>query len=98
MKEQAAYDAQVRRTLAQVALRLRKCRADRRLTVQQLADRCNIERSNLSRIESGRVNVTLRMLCILCHGMDMEIRDLFAEDRTNVDSGKQNDNTHMEHT
>ena len=26
------------------------------------------------------------------------VRDLFAEDRTNVDSGKQNDNTHMEHT
>ena len=64
MKEQATYDAQVRRTLAQVALRLRKCRMDRRLTVQQLADRCNIERSNLSRIESGRVNVTLRKMCI----------------------------------
>ena len=39
-----------------IALKIRTLRKARKLTVQELAYRCDIERSNLSRIETGRSN------------------------------------------
>ena len=49
-----------------IALKIRALRKARKLTVQELAYRCDIERSNLSRIETGRSNPTVKTLCIIC--------------------------------
>lgn len=59
-----------------VAARIRELRRERRLTVQELAYRCDMERSNLSRIESGRVNLTLKTLCAICHALGVSLRDV----------------------
>ena len=48
-----------------IALKIRTLRKARKLTVQELAYRCDIERSNLSRIETGRSNPTVKTLCIM---------------------------------
>ena len=50
-----------------IALKIRTLRKARKLTVQELAYRCDIERSNLSRIETGRSNPTVKTLCIICN-------------------------------
>lgn len=63
-------------TLRYVAGRIRALRQQRGLTVQQLAERCDIERSNLSRLEAGRSNVTLRTLCVICRMLDVDLREL----------------------
>ena len=54
-----------------IALKIRTLRKARKLTVQELAYRCDIERSNLSRIETGRSNPTVKTLCIICNALDV---------------------------
>lgn len=70
-------DEDVARTLAWISRRLRQVRLSRGLTVQQVAWRCGVERSNLSRIEAGRTNVSVRMLCRICKALDTDIWTLF---------------------
>lgn len=67
---------QVADTVQYVAGRIRALRRERGLTAQELADRCDIERSNLSRIEAGRSNVTLRTLCVISRMLGVAVRDL----------------------
>lgn len=62
--------------IAYVSSRIRALRIERGLTVQELADRCEMERPNLSRIESGRTNPTLRTLCTICFTLNVELMDL----------------------
>ncbi|MEI3564265.1 MAG: helix-turn-helix transcriptional regulator [Alistipes finegoldii] len=51
-------------------------RRERRLTVQELAYRCDMERSNLSRIEAGRTNLTVKTMCIICNALNVSLRDV----------------------
>ncbi|WP_417015372.1 helix-turn-helix domain-containing protein [Alistipes sp.] len=62
--------------LRQVCGRIRELRRERHLTVQELAYRCDMERSNLSRIEAGRTNLTLKTLCIICKALGVGLRDV----------------------
>lgn len=64
-------------TVTYVTARLRALRCERGLTVQQVADSCGMERSNLSRLEAGCANPTLRTLCALCLTLGVGIRELF---------------------
>lgn len=54
----------------------RELRKERRLTVQELAYRCDMERSNLSRIEAGRTNLTVKTMCIICNALSVSLRDV----------------------
>ena len=68
-------------TIDHVSSRTRALRMERGITVKELADRCGIERSNLSRLEAGRTSPTLRTLCMICYAIDAEPVELFAEER-----------------
>lgn len=56
--------------------RIKELRNENRLTVQELAYRCDMERSNLSRIEAGRTNLTVKTLCIICNALGVRLRDV----------------------
>ena len=45
-----------------IGKRIRKLRLDRNMALNELAAHCNIEKSNFSRIESGRTNPTIYTL------------------------------------
>lgn len=62
--------------LRYISSRIRELRIERRLTVQELAYRCDMERSNLSRIESGRTNPTLKTLCTICNALGVSLREV----------------------
>ncbi|BFK95999.1 helix-turn-helix domain-containing protein [Alistipes onderdonkii] len=64
-------------TVAYVTARLRALRCERGLTVPQVAGSCGMECSNLSRLEAGRANPTLRTLCAQCLILGVGIRELF---------------------
>ena len=36
----------------------------------------NMERSNMSRIESGRTNLTVKTMCIICNALNVNLRDI----------------------
>lgn len=62
--------------LGHISSRIRELRRERRLTVQELAYRCDMERSNLSRIEAGRTNPTLKTLCVICNALGVSMKEL----------------------
>ena len=59
-----------------ISTRIKELRKERMLTVQELAYRCDMERSNLSRIEAGRTNLTIRTMCIICNALNVNLRDV----------------------
>lgn len=69
--------------IAYISSRIRELRKERHLTVQELAYRCDMERSNLSRIEAGRTNLTvlsvppLRLGCGTSFDSEKTVRYLF---------------------
>ena len=67
-----SYDEEI----VHISGRIRELRKERGLTVQELAYRCDIERSNLSRIESGRANVTLKTLCAICDALGVRLKEV----------------------
>ncbi|MFI3330947.1 MAG: helix-turn-helix transcriptional regulator [Rikenellaceae bacterium] len=63
-------------TLKRIAENIRSKRKEKKLTIQELAYRCDMERSNMSRIESGKVNVTIKTLCTIATALEIKIEDL----------------------
>lgn len=62
--------------IAYISSRIRQLRKERHLTVQELAYRCDMERSNMSRIEAGRTNLTVKTMCVICNALCVSLRDL----------------------
>lgn len=63
-------------TIKTIASRIKFYRAAQGLTIQELAYRCEMERSNLSRIEAGKSNLTVKTMCIICNALNITLRDL----------------------
>jgi DNA-binding XRE family transcriptional regulator len=47
------------------------------ITQQELAYRCDIEKPNIVRIETGRTNPTTKTLRIIAKALDIKVKDLF---------------------
>ena len=62
--------------VAYISNRIRQLRKEKHLTVQELAYRCDMERSNMSRIEAGRTNLTVKTMCLICNALCVNLRDL----------------------
>ena len=60
-----------------LGLRVKQLRAQLGLTQEELAERCNMFRTYMSRIESGAANPTLTMLYTLAAALEVSVQDLF---------------------
>lgn len=59
-----------------IAAKMKQLRKDRNLTIQEVAYRCDMERSNLSRIEAGKTNLTIKTICTICNALGVGLRDV----------------------
>ena len=59
-----------------ISNKIRELRKEKHMTVHELAYRCDMERSNMSRIESGRTNLTVKTMCIICNALNVNLRDI----------------------
>lgn len=59
-----------------VGKKIREVRETKKLSQQALADMCNFEKSNMSRIEAGKNNLTLKTLEKIANGLGVKIKDL----------------------
>jgi transcriptional regulator with XRE-family HTH domain len=66
-------------TIKLIAQNIKRIRIAKGLSVQEVAYRCDIERSNLSRLEAGRTNMTIKTLCLICSALNVEIVDLLSK-------------------
>lgn len=62
--------------LYRIGRRIVQIRTERGISQQDLAARCNFEKSNMSRIEYGRTNMTLGTLLTISRALGVKLRDL----------------------
>jgi transcriptional regulator with XRE-family HTH domain len=60
-----------------VGKQIQKIRESKGLSQQDLAAKCNFEKSNMSRLETGRVNPTLSTLDKVAKALDVTLIELF---------------------
>jgi transcriptional regulator with XRE-family HTH domain len=61
-----------------VGKQIQKLRESKAISQQDLAAKCNFEKSNMSRLESGRVNPTLSTLEKIANALDITLAELFT--------------------
>jgi transcriptional regulator with XRE-family HTH domain len=60
-----------------VGKRIQEIRIEKNLSQQDLAAKCNFEKSNMSRLEAGRANATLSTLEIVSKALEVNVIELF---------------------
>ncbi len=60
-----------------VGNRIKEIRIQKEISQQDLAAKCNFEKSNMSRIEAGKTNMTLSTIEIIAKALDVRLADLF---------------------
>ena len=65
------------RLLKQVGLRIQKLRIQQNLSQQDLAAKCDFEKSNMSRLEAGKVNCTLSTINKIAQALEVKVEELF---------------------
>jgi transcriptional regulator with XRE-family HTH domain len=61
-----------------VGKNIQKIRESKDISQQELAAKCNFEKSNMSRLEAGRVNPTLSTLEKVAKALDVSLAELFT--------------------
>ena len=60
-----------------VGQRIKEIRNEKKISQQDLASKCNFEKSNMSRIEAGRTDPKLSTLDKISQGLEVELTELF---------------------
>ena len=63
-------------TLIRIGKNIRKIRDIKNISQQDLAAACNFEKSNMSRIEAGRTNLTIGTLLKICEALQVQLVDV----------------------
>lgn len=61
-----------------VGKQIQKLRESKGISQQDLAAKCNFEKSNMSRLESGRVNPTLSTLEKVANALEVTLVQIFT--------------------
>ena len=61
-----------------VGKQIQKLRESKGISQQDLAAKCNFEKSNMSRLEAGKVNSTLSTLEKVANALDITLAELFT--------------------
>ena len=60
--------------------KIKELRELKNLSQQDLAALCNFEKSNMSRIEAGRTNLTIKTLFKISNALKVPVKDLVSID------------------
>lgn len=60
-----------------VGKRIQEIRTQKNISQQDLASKCNFEKSNMSRLEKGNANATLSTLEKVCDALQVDFIELF---------------------
>jgi transcriptional regulator with XRE-family HTH domain len=63
--------------LASLGSRIKKIRLDKDMTQNELSIQCDFEKASMSRIESGKTNVTVLTLRKISRALDVEMIEFF---------------------
>ena len=75
--------------LKSIGLSIKRIRKGKKMTIQELADMCNFESSNMSRIEAGRNNLTIKTLHKISKALGVTIAQIVdVENQKDSSSGR----------
>lgn len=57
---------------------IKNVRLSKGISQQKLAADCNFEKSNMSRIEAGRTNITIHSLYLIAKALNVKLNDLLV--------------------
>ncbi|MDR3705193.1 MAG: helix-turn-helix transcriptional regulator [Paludibacteraceae bacterium] len=60
-----------------IVTKIKEIRSSQNMSIQDLAYKCDMERSNMSRIEAGHTNITIKTLCKICTALNIPLSTLF---------------------
>lgn len=69
---------------------LKRLRLEKDLSYRKMSQRCEIDYSDISKIEKGGVNIQLSTIFELAKALDVAPRELFDHDRSGDSSNQQN--------
>ena len=74
-----AMNNSIKKTDFQIAFgkQVEKFRIDQNLSYRQLAQRCDIDHSNISKIEKGEINIQLSTVLQISNGLNVQPKELF---------------------
>jgi transcriptional regulator with XRE-family HTH domain len=64
---------------AKVGLKIKQLREERNITQLLLADKCDMEKNNIGRIENGRRSIKLFTLARICKALDVGMSEFLRE-------------------
>lgn len=67
---------------------LRSIRLKRHIPMEDLAKDSGIAKSTISKIESGKITPSIRVLCKLCNALGVDIDDMLDCERGNCDENE----------
>lgn len=91
LNEQDMSQQELERPEMQIARALVAVRRDKRITQQQLAERTGIAQADISRLENGNSNPSLRTLQRLADGLGMKIVVGFEDIETEKEEDEEED-------
>jgi transcriptional regulator with XRE-family HTH domain len=66
-----------RKFLYSTGQRIKSLRGKKKMTQQQLALKCGFQKASLSRIESGKTNLSLLTLKRICQALKLDMAEIF---------------------
>jgi len=67
------------KVLTALGSNIKQHRTNKKLSQAALAQVCGLQKANLSRIESGKTNITMVTLLSIAQGLNVNVVDLFAD-------------------
>lgn len=64
--------------LARIGVNIRVLRDEKKISQQDVAALCNFEKSNMSRIEAGKTNLTIGTLLKICEALNVKLIDIIG--------------------
>lgn len=67
-----------------IGIRIRILRESKNMSQQDLADLCNFDKGDMSKLESGKANPTLKTFLIISQALEVSLSNLLDIDSTGV--------------
>ncbi|ULQ52023.1 helix-turn-helix domain-containing protein [Flavihumibacter fluvii] len=65
--------------LIKISYKIKECRKDKKITVQELANQSNVSKGLISQIENNRTVPSLPVLMSIIHALNLDLKDFFKD-------------------
>jgi len=68
--------------LNHVGTRIKEMRNKKKISQDELGRRCSVTKANVSKIEAGKINITMRTLCKIVDALDASVAGVVIDEKS----------------